>query len=213
MKPVLSILEGKWFSNRHVSVRELFSPLFNVWADNVQTDYHYEQFTNKEAFRAGVTYALEKNRASTVYIGAHGTEDCLRGFHGQPISRAYIRNSFINNGANTLRGVYFGACSFGTWKNAKFVFDKCPRVAWMAGYDKETDWVDSGALDLFFLRHFLFPTPEGRRKKKSSKVFDKLSYACDQISGDMPNLAHRLGFHVFAKVGGDIVDLMANADR
>jgi hypothetical protein len=207
MRPVLSILEGKWYRDSHVTVKDLFSPLFCVWAKGAEAAYHYEQFTNDSAFRDAIAYGFKGHRPETIYVGAHGTEGGIKGFHNESISRTYVRNSLKQTGARTSRGIYFGACSFGTRGNADYVMQDCPRVLWMAGYDTETDWIDSGVLDLFFLRHFLFPTP-GKGNPKPSKTRDRLDYACARVRADMAPLAKRLGMHVFVRQHSKVIDLL-----
>ncbi len=207
MRPIISILEGKWYRDSHVTVKDLFSPLFCVWAQGSETACHYEQFTNESAFRDAIRYSFQRSRPDTIYIGAHGSESGIKGFHNESISRTYVRNSLNLQTGSTPRGVYFGACSFGTQSNADYIMSDCKRVLWMAGYDSETDWIDSGVLDLFFLRHFLFPTP-GKGTAMPIDVRARLGYACKRIRGDMAPLAKRLGLHVYARERNRVVDLM-----
>lgn len=209
MKPVLSLLEGKWFPRKHVYIRELFMPLFTVWTPQSDSSYHYEQFTTADAFKAAIAYSFQSHRASTIYIGAHGDKDGIHGFHDEGISRTLIRNAFNVEGGTTNRGVYFGSCNFGNKSTAEFILPECPRVAWIAGYQTSVDWVDSSALDLFFFRHFLFPNP-GRGNPMPRTTRDRLAYATTRINADMAPLAKRLGFHVFVRQQGNggIVDLI-----
>lgn len=197
MLPALSILEGKWSAKSDVSVRGLFVPLFTVWTKNPSETFHYEQFTNGAAFRDGLRYCFGINRAKTIYIGAHGDENCIHGFHDAGISRAVIRNS-MNEKTGTKRGVFFGACNFVTERNAQFILNSCPRVEWIAGYDKQVEWSDSGTLDLYFFRHFLFPTP-GTGNTKPNTVRQRLEFATTQVTCDMAPLVKRLGLKVFVR--------------
>lgn len=208
MKPVLSLLEGKWFPRKHVSVRDLFGPLFTVWTPTAEACYHYEQFTNTAAFCAAIRYAFQSHRANTIYIGAHGDKNGIHGFHDEGIKRAVIRHALNGERGATKRGVYFGACSFVHRSTAEFILPACERVSWLAGYHESVDWVDSSALDLCFFRHFLFPTP-GRGNRLPNTVRRRLEYAVSRIRDDMEPLADRLGFHVFVRQeGGRIVDLL-----
>lgn len=208
MKPVLSVLEGKWFANRPVSTRELFVPLFNVWTRDPLETCHYEQFTNKAAFRAGIKYAFQKNRASTIYIGAHGTADTIHGFHDEGISRTVIRNAIRKQPPGTKRGMYFGACDFMTATNAEYLLNDCARLSWVAGYAHPVNWTDSSILDLFFFRHYLFPTPgSGNRKPKTPKL--RLEHAAEKVKTDLGPLANRLRFKIYTrKAGGSLVELI-----
>lgn len=213
MKPVLSLLEGKWFPRKHVSVRDLFTPLFNVWTSSPDASCHYEQFTNESAFRAAVHYAFQPNRASTIYVAAHGDKNEIHGFHDEGITRAVIKNAFNHEKGDTKRGVYFGSCSFVHRSTAEFILPECSRVSWIAGYHTSVDWIDSSALDLCFFRHFLFPSP-GRGIRMPTTPTRRVTYAADRILADMGPLAKRLGFHVFVRrQGGGIIDLLETDER
>lgn len=209
MKPVLTVLEGKWFANRPVSTRDLFVPLFNVWTREPLETCHYEQFTNEAAFRAGIKYAFQKNRASTIYIGAHGTAASIHGFHDEGISRILIRNAIRGQPAGTRRGLYFGACDFMTEDNASLLLTGCRRLAWVAGYEDSVNWTDSSILDLFFFRHYLFPTPgRGNRKPRTPKL--RLEHAAEKVAKDLGPLAKRLKFKIYTrKAGGGLVELIS----
>ena len=211
MKPVLTILEGKWFPDRHVSIRDLFAPLFSVWTLKGDASYHYEQFTNEAAFRAAVRYSFKGNRSDTIYVGAHGNKKEIHGFHDEGISRTFIARSLNLEDGTARRGLYFGACSFCNQENADLILRKCRRVEWIAGYDSQVDWIDSSAIDLVFLRHFLFPTPGTGNKKPTTKLA-RLRYAAKRVCTDMAPLVERLGFHVYVRSGKKIEDLTAKAD-
>jgi len=208
VKPALSLLEGKWSNNTHMSVRDLFGPLFTVWATSPESSCHYEQFTNVAAFRSAIGYAFRSHRANVIYIGAHGDDDRIQGFHDDGISRSVIKNALNREEGSTKRGVFFGACGFVQERNARFILLACPRVTWMGGYASSIDWVDSSALDLCFMRHVLFPRP-GRGNRRPRTLAQKVEFAVARIREDMEPMAVRLGFHVFVRRGSRIVDLMA----
>ena len=206
--PMLSILEGKWFDRNHVSMRDLFRPLFTIWTQNAEEAFHYEQFTNESAFRAAINFAFGSRQARTIYIGAHGTRKEIRGFHDDGISRARIKNALCEGNGTTKRGVYFGSCSFGNFSNAELILSNCPRVEWIAGYTKNVDWIDSGALDMCFLRHLLFPSP-GPGHSLPRTAQQRLYHAARRICDDMRPLVKRLGFQIYVrKPGGGILDVI-----
>ena len=209
MKTALTILEGKWFPQSHVSIREMFNPLFTVWTSNPGLSQHYEQFTNEDAFKAAINHAFKAYQANTIYIGAHGDRNTIHGFHDEGISRAYIRNSIRQAEGSSRRGFYFGSCNFISANNARFLLES-PRVAWVAGYETEVDWIDSTALDIFFLKCFLFPSP-GRGRTMPRSTNDRLAFASRHINQDMGPFARRLGFHVFVRRNGNggIKDLIS----
>lgn len=210
MSPILTVLEGKWFPDRHVSIRDLFAPLFSVWAAGNDASYHYEQFTNDAAFRAAIHYAFESDRAKTIYVGAHGNANGIQGFHDEGISQTKIKNALNQTDGATKRGLYFGACSFCHDKTAKLILNSCPRVGWIAGYQTEVDWIDSSAIDLLFLRHYSFATP-GSGTPRPKTVPQRLRYATERLKCDVHPLVKRLGFHVYVRGHrGRIEDLAAS---
>lgn len=210
-KPLMTLLEGKWFTDKDVSVNDLFGPLFTVWTPKGRRSHHYEMFTNTHAFQAAIKYAMQKGAAHTIYIAAHGDENGLKGFHDEGISRTIVRNA-LNQKGTKKHGVYFGSCLFCTTINAHYILDGCQRIQWIAGYTTEVDWIDSSALDLVFMRHFLFPSPgTGTAMPKTDS--EHLRYAAKRIRQDMGPLASRLEFHVYirSRGKGGPIDLMLDA--
>ena len=182
-----------------------------MWAPDGVSTHHYEMFTTADAFRDAMLHAFGGGRASTVYIAAHGNRHSIQGFHDQGISRAKVRNALrYVSPSNVKRGIYFGSCGFATRRNAEFILGECSRVSWLAGYSSSVDWVDSSVLDLYFLRHFLFPSPgSGRRRPKT--VMQRLKYGVERTCTQMRQLALDTEFHVYVRRsgrGGGIRDLV-----
>jgi hypothetical protein len=199
---ILTILEGRWFPRIDVSVRELFVPLFTVWAPEGQSAYHYETFTNESAFRDAILHAFRPGGADTVYVAAHGDKNEIHGFHDVGISRTIIRHALKSVAPGVVRrGIYFGACEFATPRNARFILEECSRVEWLAGYTTYIDWIDSSVLDLFFLRHLFFPEP-GRGHRKPVTTLQRLKFATARVCKYMPELARQTEFHVYVRGRG-----------
>lgn len=207
MKPILTLLEGKWYANKHVSTRDLFVPLFSIWTANPIDVCHHEQFTTTAAFRAAIRYAFQKNRASTIYVGAHGSRAQIHGFHDERIARTVIRNAIADSPPGTRRGIFFGACDFVTPVNAAFLLSGCPRLAWVAGYETSINWTDSSILDLYFFRHYLFPTP-GKGNRRPRTIMDKVQHAAEKVGADMAPLAKKLKFNVYTRERGGATPLL-----
>jgi len=209
---LLTILEGKWFPRVDFSVRELFHPLFTVWAPDGLAAYHYEMFTNESAFRDAIAHAFRSGAAHTIYIAAHGDKHSIQGFHEAGISRTEIRNALRKaDHGHVRRGLYFGSCEFASAENVEFLLRDCESVEWIAGYTAYIDWIDAGVLDLFFLRHFLFPKP-GRGRRKPVTTIDRLEHATTRVCRSMAQLARETEFHVYVRGPGpgfavrDLVD-------
>ena len=210
MKKKLSVVKGKWFQHTHVSFRDLLSPLFELWGAGT-AGYHYEMFAAAGSLRIALDYAFQPHQADTVYVATHGTEKYLHAYHeGHRISRTELVNSVNAARGVTKRGLHIGSCLFISENNGAFLLKKCPRVLWVAGYSSPVDWIDSSALDLFFLRHLLFPSP-GQGKPKPMRPLDRLDYAVERTRKSMPGLSKDLGFHVFIRKlgpGASAQDLM-----
>ena len=210
-QPKVSILEGKWFPNKDVSVRDLIRALLDVWNPEYERAYHYEVFTTEEAFCSAISHAFEPGNARLIYIAAHGDKGAIYGFHDDGITRAKIRHALQNATQGVVkRGLYFGSCLFGSLDNAEFVLTECSGVEWIAGYTTAVDWIDSTVVDLFFLRHYLFPAP-GKGNSAPNTVRKRVVHACKMVATNMPSLARRLEFHVYLRKkgpGGYIDDQM-----
>jgi hypothetical protein len=202
----LTVLEGKWFRESNVSVRDIVRPLFELWS-NGDKNYYYEMFTTEASFRAAIAYAFGHSMPDVIYVAADAGEDALSGFHDETISRTVVRNTLKQEGATTTtkRGVLFGSCLFGSRRNAEFLLDDdegCDRVRWIGGYSQVVDWVDASLLELFFLKHLLFPRPDGRKGENAETDLGKVEYACAKIRDLMLPLARDLEFHVFCRQRG-----------
>jgi hypothetical protein len=218
MQPILTILEGKWFDRKNVTVLDLFKPLFTLWPPPQMAGeraYHYEMFTNESAFCDAVARAFRTNSALTVYLAAHGDPDGkgLQGFHDDGISRTVIRNALQSAPTARRRGVFFGACSFGTEANAKYILSSCNAVDWIAGYQTEADWLDSTVLDLLFLKHYLYPSQRGRAGNPETSD-RRLRFAVKRVAKQMGGLATALRFSVYRRRkgrGDNVDDIMSEA--
>lgn len=200
--PLLTILEGRWFPRKNVSLRDMFLPFLTVWTKNGDGAHHYEMFTNASSFSDAIAHAFAGGHSHTIYIAAHGSRTGIKGFHDDGISRAKVRHALRRaKPSQRRRGVYFGSCLFGTQKNAEFLLNECPRVAWIVGYTTSVDWVDSSVLDLFFLRHYLFPEP-GPGVSRPRTQLQRLAFAVERVRAMMHELAFSVGFRVYTRKRG-----------
>jgi hypothetical protein len=207
----LTILEGKWYRDVDVSVRDVFRPLFELHGTGHRNCY-YEMFTTEASFRSAIEFAFGHGRPESVYVAADASEGGVAGYHGADISRTSIRNSIAAAGGTVRRGILFGACEFSNADNATFLLDGCPSLVWVGGYDQSIDWMESTLLDLFFLRHLVFPNPDLRRYDPLTTTLDRVEYAASRVRESMPKLAEQMGFHVFRRKHGNaggVVDLLA----
>jgi hypothetical protein len=210
-QPSLTIIEGQWFADRHVSTLQLFQTLFAIWTPSSPGACYYEMFTSKNALADVLKRAFEKGSASTIYVAAHGCDNAIFGRNDQPISRTVLLNSVKSAAARVARrGILFGACLFGRRENADFLM-KSKRIQWVAGYEESPDWIDSTLLDVFFLQHFLFPHPGSGPRQTPSTAPERLAFATQRVRKEMGGLSAKLKFRVWARERktGDIRDLMA----
>lgn len=205
-KPKLTIIEGKWFPKFNVSIHEVMRPLSAVWPHKTATKgseasradpYYYEMFTTGQALAAALEYAFMQGRPDIIYVAAHGDQRSLQGFHrSEVVSRTVVKNAITGIFGTTRRGILFGACHFGTERNAKAFLKANPRLAWVAGYTSEVDWVESTLLDMFFLYHLLYP------QKPGLTLVTRAKYAALMVSKQMFGLADALKFHVYIREQG-----------
>jgi hypothetical protein len=209
----LTLLEGKWYQSIDVSVRDVLRPLFDLHGTG-QSNCYYEMFTTDASFHSAIEYAFGHDRPEAIYVAAHGSDGGIAGYHGTKVSRVTMRNSIAGAGGTVKRGILFGACAFSSEENASFLLDGCSSLAWVGGYDRTIDWMESTLLDLFFIRHLIFPNPDLRKYDPLSTALDRVEYAASRVKEIMPNLATQMGFHVFRRKHGNaggVVDLMQAA--
>ena len=209
----ITIVEGQWDKNHYISVREVIAPLFNL-LDAGGTCYHYVTFLDSASWVQACSYVFAHGMPKLVYVAAHGSRKGIYGLGAKLVSRTNIGNALYQGTKRTTpKQLYFGSCDFCTPNNARFLFNKCDKIEWIAGYDKSVDWVDSTAFDILFLRHLLHPS-----KKRGPRAKTQLSgvrLAVKKTRDIAGGLGDELGFHLYAKRGGKdgggVVDLWAKS--
>ena len=228
----IAVIESKWHGNdiamrKNASVRPMFDMLCDLHFGNTH-EYVYEMVATPAALADAIKRMAWDKEISTIYIAAHGDVDGLH-LHGwdDPVNRKQLSKMLIEGGTRrTLRGVYLGACEFGTEDLAKYLLERDKNLQWVAGYKHASDFVDGTALDVMFFNTWL--NFAGRRRKLSTReliaiVADRLRHDCrglintreeNDYEGDNEE-APGMGFSIYVRARGPksrIIDLLREVE-
>ena len=197
----LAVVEGRWLQDQNLSVSTVFNTLSDLLYETPHGYFHHH-FSNAASLEHVVKHVAD-SRARFLYLGAHGNENGIYGSlgddHGQ-VSRTVLRNALWrcwDEGVGSFDGLFFGACSFVTERNAKFLLcgDKAPKsLKWVAGYSEDANWVDSTLLDVLFFKRVLERTERTPVKR--------VEYAAERIGLYAEGLCSYLGFQVYVRSRG-----------
>lgn len=194
LKSRIAVLETKWFEHKNTSVRGMFDLLSDLKYGH-HHGYRYEMFGGKSEFARAFDRLAEKNGVHYIYIAAHGDEDGLQGSMKSDIStRAVgvrIAAADDEEARGKLVGLFFGSCSFGQARNLEALLRKGSKLRWIAGYEKDVDFIDSTALDFMF-----FHTLLSFREDKLSEL-GAIKETAKALKFKMPGLIESLGFSLF----------------
>ncbi|MGC9270917.1 hypothetical protein [Acidiphilium sp.] len=194
----LVVLEGRWQNNRNVSVKSLFDLLVDMEFNNIH-NYHYENFTNVQSFRAILNNIFLPNAHKRyLYIGGHGDEINVNGTVDN-VSRTEIRNSLHEIQGGQLRGFFVGACLFGNEENAGFFFAPeigvVPTIRWFAGYQGNVDWIKSSVMDIIFWQRIF----SERIRHPGATENTIIENVCNYLNHSVSGLMEELEFQVYRR--------------
>lgn len=188
----IAVLETKWFEHKNTSVRGTFDLLSDLRYGH-HHGYRYEMFGGSEEFKKSFDRLAEKNGIHYIYIAAHGDEEALQGSMGERIKigdlKRRISSAELDDARGKLAGLYFGSCSFGQPETLKKLLAQGNKLRWIAGYEKNVDFVESTAFDLLF-----FDTLLHYRHDKKCTELDAIKNTADVIKLKVGGLADSLGF-------------------
>ncbi len=194
----LVVLEGRWHSNRNISIRSLFDLLMDMEFGSIHK-YHFENFATGETLRSIIEYVCGPNkRKRYIYIGAHGEENCLLGSVGL-VTRTHLNNTLREYLGGQVRGIFFGSCLFCNDNNAEFFFDQTHgipgNIKWIAGYGVSVDWIQSSALDIIFWQT-VFRERAARPTHNENVIIQRV---CEYLNRKMSGLMTDLQFQVYRR--------------
>jgi hypothetical protein len=203
----LAVIESRWWENSNTSVRGIFDLLSDLYEDHMH-GYHYEMFGSAPAFEELVARIGLKRRMDYLYVATHGTRRGIKCANGDVVPLKRLRDMLLDV---KLSGLYLGACDVGTEAFARQLLGKggadTTPLAWVAGYCKKVEWLQSSALDFLFWSRFWTIRRDGRRNPGNDKaLIIKTAHDFQKIAG---GLAEDLGFEIFVRQGPEVVPLLA----
>lgn len=194
----IAVIESRWWNNSNTSVRGLFDLISDMNFDSPHA-YHYEMANSEAAMKETLYRVATRRNCKYLCLATHGSDDGLEMHNDDTLSRTEIRNILIRvkKTPNTkLHGLHLASCSFGTKSLAEFIFQKDVGIEWIAGYNKDIDWLDSTAMDMLFFNELISNdesvTPQKRILQTAENLHKKAG-----------SLIDKLGFEVFVRKGND----------
>jgi len=192
------VLEAPWDSGSLES--SSVWPMIREFASMRNIKAFHQTFFDKSSFEHWIKAYDEMAIAGPklLYIACHGSNGQLAGL-SKNLNRTSIQSAI--QAAHNIRFVHFGSCLFGSEKNLQNLLDAAPHLRWVAGYDKEVDWVDSTLFDILLWGRIESRDKDTYRKKTHTLANELI----DQVQG----LADQLGFHFQYRYGDGIWQLSA----
>jgi hypothetical protein len=210
----LAVIEGKWWPDRNTSVRYFFDLISDILVGNPH-GYHYEMFTNGNAFQDIFERFGSDKKIDYLYIAAHGNETQLFGANGEPIDLETVHASLksaTRRKGSSLKGVFFGTCLLLNNETvSQFFRNQGAKLGWIAGYSKEVSWLASSALDTFFWTDYLTKGTweEGDERLVPTRLPEsRIEKTADRIKQLMPGLAKELGMEIYVRRDHRCVNLL-----
>jgi len=162
MSTKIAVIESRWHHpandiQRNTTVRPLFEFLANIHFGTHHA-FEYEMVGTQAALDEALGRLAQSRRVTAVYLAMHGGTNGLHLHGGDRVSRTQLRNSLRAISAahgSHLRGLFLGACTFGTPILADFLLGQNVSVTWLAGYTESVEFVKSTAMDLLFFNLWL----------------------------------------------------------
>lgn len=192
------VLEAPWDSNSLES--SSVWPMIREFAAVRGIKAFHQTFFDKASFEHWIKAYDEMAIAGPklLYIACHGGNGQLGGL-SRNLNRTSIQTAV--QAARNISFVHFGSCLFGSEKNLQKLLDAAPHLRWVAGYDKEVDWVDSTLFDILLW---------GRIESRDEDSYRKKTHTlASELIGQVQGLADQLGFHFQYRYGDAIRQLRA----
>lgn len=137
------------------------------WADLNKISLSYRMYYSTKDLTMWLERFIKHDEIHVCYIAGHGKGGRLRGhITGINLNKVARSTSSRGPGGHYNKGILLGACDVG--KNLAEFMDNCgSRVSWVAGYDRETPWLEGTIADLLFLEYKL----KGRIKTNPEGAF------------------------------------------
>lgn len=220
----IAVIESRWNApgngiQRNTTVRPLFDFLSDLHYGNHHS-FEYEMVATQPALDEALQRLASSRGVTVAYLAMHGDQDGLHLHGGGRVSRTHLKNTLrditLEHGAS-LSGLYLGSCLFGAKALAEFIFQRDVSLAWVAGYNREVDFISSTALDMLFFHTWLEVRNERPNLSKLARVTEVSRRLKMQVMGlcRTPEENHDpdcgLGFSIYVRRRGrqrGVVDLL-----
>lgn len=215
MSTKIAVIESRWHNpsndiERNTTVRPLFEFLANIHY-GTHHDFEYEMVGTASALDEALGRLARSRRVTVAYLAMHGGTNGLHLHSGQRVTRTRLRNrlrEISGEDGSKLRGLYLGACLFGTPQLAQFLLRREINITWIAGYQESVDFVHSTALDLLFFNTWLDVKQRNRgytERQRIGAVADRLRAEAEgliQTPLENGNADAGLGFSIYVRRRG-----------
>lgn len=193
-------LESPWDSTK-VDSKSVW-PFVSEFARATGLRAFHQSFSDKASFQHWVRrFNKDKDvpQGKLLYVAAHGSEGRVSGLrrsiNGSTIAKAIA-------GAKSIRYAHFGSCFFGTEQNLTTLLQTAKQLHWVAGYDKQVEWIDSTLFDIMLWGRIAFRDRDTKGQKSHTVVKSLIS--------QMPQFATELGFRLQYRYGKTIHSAIAD---
>lgn len=163
----LLVLECPW--SDELEDRQSVRLFMQGWADLNKISLSYRMYYSTRDLTLWLARFIKHDEMQVCYIAGHGKGGRLRGhINGINLNKVARSTSSRGPGGHYNKGILLGACDVG--KNLEeFMLNCGSRISWVAGYDRETPWLEGTISDLLFLEYKL----KGRIKTDATGEFIK----------------------------------------
>ena len=202
----LAVLESKWVKRRNYSVKPVFDLLCHVTLGSSDR-FHYETINSNISARDAIQRISVDSMHTCIYFATHGSKGKIHLYNKSDIIEINEISDIIrdtkSHSERNISGVYFGSCSTINDANAKLFLNSNNSLNWIAGYQKNVDWIDSTVLDTLFFQ-YLF-----NNKLNMTYELSMVKKAADLLKDRCKGLIKELRFSIYVKNSSNqIVNLM-----
>ncbi len=180
-------VEGDWGRTCGLSVRGTFGLIADRKLGGRERYRHVPAKSYAALERA---VAVARSDDEMLYLAMHG-EPTTRAPRGKrQMTRANLARAL--GGQGCVSGLYLASRHFGGKVAARDLLKGCTTLAWIAGYTRRIDWLESRASDLLFFNAALPDEPP----ENTAPGVKEVKKAARRLSQTVPSLVKRLGFNV-----------------
>lgn len=197
----LAVVEARWESSGNYGVRPLFEMISALTTTPPNPHaIRQDMFQESQSLEFVLRDLVKGNDVDAVYVASHGERDSINGVPRDELV-AILRRA---NARGRVAGLFIAACSFLRSTNIAALLNpnNLTGLQWVAGYQKEVDWLESAAADILFWSGYLHS--DGKR------ALTKAKHGAGNLFCHMPLADSQLGFGIFkwSTCRAGVVDLV-----